>query len=513
MDTPDMMRDMRTDLELGTRPARIPVSGVVLFAFFFSVGSLAVLYPSLLLGCIVAAAVLVLVWLAVRHIRRNNLDAWQVILLIALTGYLILNYGFENLTIHVGFPIIISYVLMFVSLGLAVFTRSRLLMIAVKEPTVLCLLALLLLTFLHLVLDVPAHGLWALRDATLCFDGIFLTLGLLWAMRGNSTVPLMKWLTIVFFLNSIYSLGLPLSDRIMAWSPKSGVFLPVPLFGSYHGNNAICLLIGALFYMSLAHYVVRWPRWIILFLAMLQLFGLAIHQARALYVGLGLVLIIFVLLGETGKAGKLLLLLSPAIIAVLLITALGIEIEGRIGPVRADFFREHVRSISGAEGTPGSSLEGRMNWYDDVLQHIRSHPVVGEGFGTVLVDALSVDDTTGAAVRHPHNSSIDILARLGLIGLLPWVVFHLLVLKGFVDGFRRRRYCDEQMAEFILWLFVVYVIFMIEASVEGVFEVPSGSIPFYFFVGLALGLIRWRVPQRREKQLPKAACMPANSVV
>jgi len=131
---------------------------------------------------------------------------------------------------------------------------------------------------------------------------------------------------------------------------------------------------------------------------------------------------------------------------------------------------------------------------------------VGEGFGTILVSSNSVDTNTGAAVRHPHNSTVDILARLGLTGLLPWVVFHLYVLREFFYALRRRRYCDVQLSEFLLWLFVVYLIFMMEATVEGVFEVPSGSIPFYFFTGLALGLIRYWVPRAGiARELPRAS--------
>jgi hypothetical protein len=96
---------------------------------------------------------------------------------------------------------------------------------------------------------------------------------------------------------------------------------------------------------------------------------------------------------------------------------------------------------------------------------------------------------------------------------VPWVILHLYVLKRFIYAFRQRRYCDKPMADLIVWLFMVYVVFMIEASVEAGFEFPSGSIPIYFFIGLALGLIRWQVPQGKEEQLPKAAYIPANSVV
>src|SRR5262249_49996485 len=139
-------------------------------------------------------------------------------------------------------------------------------------------------------------GLWAIRDASMFFDGIFLTLGLLWVLKGNSMIPLMKWLMVVLLLNLVYGLTLPVGEKIRDWSPKSGVFLQVPVVGNY--RNAVFLLAGALFYMFVARYVVRWPRWIVLFLAMAQLFGLAIHQGRALYVGLVVILIIFVLLGE-----------------------------------------------------------------------------------------------------------------------------------------------------------------------------------------------------------------------
>jgi len=466
---------------------RNPVAGLVLFALFFLVGSLAVLYPYVVLGCIAVLATMVLAMLGLRYLRRSSLDAWQMLLLLALSGYMILNYGFENLTIHVGFPLIISYALMFASLFLAAYSRPQLFLSAMREPAWICLFALLLLTCLHLVVDFPQYGLWAIRDASMYVDAMFLLLGLLWAMRGNSIIPLLKWLVVILLLNAIYSFTLPMSEQISDWSPKSGVFIPVSIFGNHHGGG-VYLLLGAPFYVFLARYVVKWPRWLIVVLAMAQLLGLALFQMRALYIGLIVIIIIFAVLGETSKSAKLLALLSPALVAVLLLTTLGIEIQGRIGPVETDFFKEHLRSITGAEDTPGMSVRGRVDWYDQALQHIRAHPVIGEGFGMVLID--DTDDATGAAVRQPHNSSISLLARLGATGLLFWILFHVFVLKKFLYAFRQRHLSDKLMADLVVWLFMVYVIFMIEASVEPTFEFPTGSIPFFFFLGLALGLIR-----------------------
>jgi O-antigen ligase len=503
MDTPEMVRNTSASFKPNVRS--IPVGDVVLFAVFFLVGSLVVLSPFLAFGCLAAVAALAFGWLAIMYFRHAALEVWQVLLLIAMTGYTLLNYGFENLTIQVGVPIIISYVMMFASLAVAAFSRPHLMMRAWKEPAMLCLLALLLLTLLHLVVDIPSYGIWAFRDASMFFDGIFLTLGLLWAIMGKSTMPLMKWLMVVFLFNLVYSLSLPWGEKISAWSPKSGVFLHVPLLGNYRGNGLL-LLLGAIFYMFLARYVVKWPRWMVLFLAMAQLFGLAIYQARALYVAFAAVLIIFVFLGETGKSAKLLFMLLPALAGVLVLTTLGIEVTGRIGIVSLDFLKEHVRGISGAEDTPGS--HGRGDWFEQAFRHFREHPVVGEGFGMVLIDFTDWDHAENAAVRQPHNSNLSVLARLGTIGFVPWVAFHLYVLRRFLYAFRQRRYCEKRLADLIVWLFMVYVIYMISASVEAQFEFPSGSIPFYFFVGLALGLIRYQIPQKRRGQLHQAALVP-----
>jgi O-antigen ligase len=492
IDRPQVSRDIRTYVESSGLFARVTLGGMVWFSVFLLAGFLAVLYPFVALGSVAVLGALGFARLAFTLMRGAGLEAWQVLLLIALTGYTLLNYGFENLTFHLGLPIILSYVLMFGSLAFAAFSHPELMIRAWKEPAMICISTLLVLTTFHLIIDIPSYGIWAIRDASMFVDGIFLALGLLWAMKVKSTIPLMKWLMVLFVVNMVYSFTFPWAEKIAAWSPSSGVFLQVPIFGNYRGN-AIYLLLGAVFFILLGRYVVGWPRWVMLSLAGIQLSGLAIHQARALYVGLMVILVILIVTGHTGKATKLAGTLLAGFAAVLLITTMGVEIQGRVGPVKADFLREHLRSISGAEGTPGASVEGRFDWYEQVFERIRRHPVVGEGFGQVLINFTN--DLTGGAVRQPHNSTVSVLARLGAIGLIPWLIFHGYFVKRCLYAFRQRRYCDKQFSDFLLWLFVVYVIFVIEACVEPAFEFPSGAIPFYFFVGLALGLIRWQLPQ------------------
>jgi O-antigen ligase len=510
MKMPEMMTNTRASCGSSPRFTKINRGDVAWLSLFVVVGSLAILYPFVALGGLAGAVALGFCNLALVHLRRAGLELWQVLLLITLSGYMLLNYGFENLTIHVGgFPIIISYVLMYAALTLAIASRHQLLITALKEPTMCCLSALILFALFHLVVDIPSYGLWAIRDASMFLDGMFLLLGLFWAMRRNSSVPLMKWLMVIFVLNLFYAFTLPWGEKLWSWSPLSGVFLQVPLLGNYRGNAEV-LTSGAVFCICLGGYMVKRPRWMMLFLAMVQLLGLAIEQTRRMYVGIVIVLLLLVLLGEVKKFSRLFFMLSSGIMVVFLLTAVGgLEISGRIGPVNMAFFKEHIRSISGAEGTPGSSVQSRFDWTDEALEHFRAHPVLGEGFGRPLLNY--VDEDNGAVVRMPHNSSLTILARLGAIGFALWIAFHLCLMKRFVCTFRQRRSCDKLVYSFILWFFLFYVLFMVASFVEGPLEYPAAAIPFYFLTGFALGLMRWHLPQEANGSRSNHRALTAHS--
>jgi O-antigen ligase len=477
------------------------LGAVAWFSLFVLVGVLAILHPFSLLGCLAVAATSGFCWLAVVYLRREHLEAWQVLLLIALTGYILLSYGFENLAFHVGgFPIIISYGLMYAALALAFLAHKNLMAAALKEPAIRCMLALFVLALLHVVVELPSYGIWAIRDATMCLDGIFMLLGLFWALKPNSTVFVTKWLMVVFVLNMFYSFTQPWGEKLWAWSPQSGIFLSVPLLGNYNFRGEL-LLSGALFCICVGGYVIPRQRWMMPVLAMVQILGLAISQVRRMYIGAVVVLILLVLLGETKKFAKLFVLLPAAIIVILLATTVGgLQISGRIGTVSLDFFKDHIRSIHDSEGTPGSSVESRFLMADEALQHFIEHPILGVGFGRPLL--TDIDETNGAVTRMPHNSSLSYLARLGVIGFAAWVAFHFFLIKRFLTALRRRNACDDQRSSsFVLWFFLFYVIFMIGSLVEGPFEFPSSAIPFYFFMGFALGLIQRYLSGKDKNQV------------
>ncbi len=459
------------------------------------------LFPYFWLGCLAAIALLIFSWAIFAGIRRAGLEFWQALAVAILSGYLILNYGFDNLAIHVGsVPILISYGAMYASFALCILAHREPVYEALNEPALVCVFFILFLSFVHLLSDLPNYGMWAIRDSTMCLDALFLLMGMVWARQRNSIEFLTKWLMVIFVVNMFYSLTLPWAESIWSWSPQTGAFQEVPLFGNFSGSGDL-LLEGAVFCICFGSYVVSRPRWLMPLLVTGQLLGIAVTQVRRMYLGIVVVVVVLVLAGEIKKFAKLFVLVPIAIAVVFVATTIGgLQITGRIGPVNLDFFKDHIRSMSGDKDMPGSSVESRFTMVDEAMDHFYTHPIFGVGFGQALLE--DTDPITGVVTRMPHDSSITYLARLGVIGFIGWIVLHLCFLQRFATAFRRRHDCDKRVYTLTLWLFLFYILFMIGSFVEGPFEFPSKAIPFYFLMGFGLGLIRWRMSPTRNVQTP-----------
>jgi len=501
---PDLATNSNIRLKPPVRTGKVSLRYAVWFSLLVLAGGVGALYPTLWLGCLAVAAVIGICWAVFAITGRAGLELWQVIALTILGGYMVLNYGFDNLAVHLGgFPILIAYGLIYVSLALAVFAHRHLVPEALHEPALLSVLAILGLSFFHLLTDIPAYGSRAFRDGTMCFDGIFLLMGLLWARRTDSPDFLAKWLLVVFVLNMFYSATLPWSGQIWSWSPQSGAYVPVPLLGNYHGSGDI-LFAGATFCICVGSYVVSRPRWLMTFLVLGQLLGIAITQVRRMYLGIVVVILILILAGEIKKFAKLFILVPAALAVVFAVTSWGgLEISGRVGKVNLQFFADHLRSLSGAEDAPGSDPQTRVSMGREALQHFYAHPLIGEGFGRPLTSDMDPDN--GMVTRTPHNTTITYMGRLGVVGVTLWGAFHLCVLSRFFYAFRRRQSYDKRRYAFILWLFLYYVLFMMTSLVESPFEYPASAIPFYFLIGFALGLIRWHLSPKNKREPQLAA--------
>jgi O-Antigen ligase len=466
----------------------------ILLGFLIAVGLgvCVAAYPVACMGGITACLILcgILRW------ARGRLELWQVLVLLALTAYIILNYGFDNFAIGAGgFHLPLGELLVFLALALVIWREQRgFLSSMLRDPIVACLFALLLLSCAHLLIDVPRYGLYAVRDSSLFFEAVILLAGVVWAGNARKTVLWVRWMFFVIVVNLIYTYTFPWNEKIQAWSPTFGVFHAVPLFGNYE-QNGVFLVAGILFCIWFGPALVPWPRWVFWALAVAQLGGLAILQLRSMYVGILVVLLLLFLLGETKKFAGFACALAWGVGGVLTlllaVTALGIKLQGRMGPVDLSFIEEHAETVLslGDSNTRMSHDVDRGAWYGEVWDRVRSSPsnmAVGEGFGQVLIN---FENDKGIPVRQPHNTSLTVLARLGFLGLSIWVVFLVLMTTRYVQ-FIRGRSASAGISSLVLWLFLYSVLAFMLTSVQPEFEFSHGAIPFFFFQGLAIGIMR-----------------------
>jgi hypothetical protein len=470
--------------------------GVVVGFFLFTLlGLLLALFPTV----VMTLAVVVVGLMGLTRLSRERMETWQLLVLVALTFFVVLNYGFENFSLVLGgMHLLVGELLMFAALGLAVFgPQTRLLLMAFREPPAICLLGLLFLALIHLAADIPRYGLFAIRDSAKYIEAVFLCLGYLWGSQKRYTSLLLKWLFVLYIVNLVYCCTFPWAKRLFYWSPEVGIFHPVALVGQYQ-ESGLYLLTGAIFCTWLAGSVVTWPRWVLVSLATAQLCGLAVLQTRSMYVGIVVVLVLLCLLRETTRMFQFARLLPWAaggvLGLVLMISGLGIQLQGRVGPVGLPFLEEHARSVLalGDERTRMGQDSDRTQWYSDIWERENSSPsrmIFGEGFGQPLVDFQNEE---GIAVREPHNSSLSVFARLGILGLSIWLLFVLLVLRRFVRAIRGRIWADDRISRLTLFLFLYFALSLLLTCVQPALEFSHVALPFFFLVGCALGMMRWQ---------------------
>ncbi len=415
---------------------------------------------------------------------------WQLLAAFCLAGYIILNYGFTNLGLPVGLPLPVGHLLAFAALGLAAAARPREAREFLASPVGVLWLLLLFATLLHLSFDFPQYGIFALRDTTFIVEGAFLLLGFLWARSARGSAMLLRVLGLIFVANFLYALTFPMRESLIALSPKSGIFLRVPLFGFY-SQTALFLIVGALFCFTVARHITRLPPATLWFLAMLQASWSLVFQARYAYVALVLgIIVMFFLLGARRALPLAVGLLAAAGLFLLVLALAGVQAAGRVGPVQPEFYIEHLQSLL---LRPGAPAVGTITWRIEIMRHLIArwleHPVavlVGMGFGMPLTGWRLAG---GVITRQPHNTHLSVLARLGIVGFAFWALLHWHIVRMFLSELRRARRLPMHR-DVYAWLFSFYVLGLFLTSVQPWLEFSHGAIPFYLLLGFAFGLRR-----------------------
>jgi len=337
------------------------------------------------------------------------------------------------------------------------------------------------LAFYRTLLALPDWGTLAFRDMTHFAEILTFFLGL-WLFRCSS-VRYLRLLCLVVFVAAIaYGSLYPFRFALQEISPKVTLVKTVPLVGSMSGvGHAVA---AALFVVLLnTTHPVRY------ILGAISLGVLAYVQARGLYLAIPIAVLTAFLSGRRPDRFHILkgILISLVVALLPIKVMIPLAPTGRIGEISPQFFWEHLKTAFGAEGVASGSVEHRRRMIAYTIELVSETPgawLTGLGMG---IDLIGGSETgSDPTIRKPHDDYLEVYGRLGVTGLVPWVLAIVLVLSRLV-GICRGVKDDEVRRLAISWLCVA-VIYLFIAATQPLFSYPFGAVPFYSLLGMAWGL-------------------------
>jgi hypothetical protein len=169
---------------------------------------------------------------------------------------------------------------------------------------------------------------------------------------------------------------------------------------------------------------------------------------------------------------------------------------------------EHHREISVAQvlqnagsvsGGGPTSLSTTVAWRDELWQGVINRTVeqgrllAGWSFGPNLARAVGLQGQGPDPLRSPHNSHLDVLARMGLIGAGLWAAFWISWYALLLSGRRRLRACPprRRLLDVVL---VGVTATLVNAYFDPTLEGPQVALWLWTLVGLGVAMV-----PRRER--------------
>lgn len=196
-------------------------------------------------------------------------------------------------------------------------------------------------------------------------------------------------------------------------------------------------------------------------------------------------------------------------LVILVLTDVHIRFPGNDREVSFAQLTEHVVSAAGSDGN--QDLENtklwRLAWWAKIVSYTigGEYRWLGKGYGINLAtdDGFQTDDDD--SLRSPHNATMTVLARSGVIGLGLWLLLHG---AWFTSMLRAMRHAVRHNAREWQALFTFLLAYWIALIVNGSFDVflegPPGGIWLWSVVGfgIAAEMVYRRVEHDQSLALP-----------
>ena len=192
-------------------------------------------------------------------------------------------------------------------------------------------------------------------------------------------------------------------------------------------------------------------------------------------------------------------LVGCMLVTLLLAVALAWSLDVRVATnypgrkISVDQFLANFASLSQDNNSTqlGGNVEWRNELWSDVLQKTRENNklVVGWGFGPNLAELMGFTHVgEERPLRSPHNSHIDILARMGIIGAVLWGALWLSWYGFLIRGYRRLHGLKHRVHRGAIVVAITGVTaILVQAYFDPALESPPAAIWLWALVGIGIG--------------------------
>jgi hypothetical protein len=432
-----------------------------------------------------------------------------------LAGYILFDKGFAYIHIP-GTPIFAGEFLVFAGLAAAIMATGYIHRGLRHSAVAKLLLVFAAWGLARTIPNLEKDGLDAVRDAALWYYSLL-------------AIP-------------ICALVLWQPDLVRRWArsyrrllPWFLVWSPLALFLAKEANNGLKPMVPASSISFWAHQPGNIAVHVTIALAFLWLVPEAGGRLRPLLTGIATAVL---LIGATQNRGGLvaalaglgvlwllakrrgrvtLVMVSTVLVFIVIGWGANVQIRGEQNRrISVEQLIQNVGSLKGdshsqAPGNLDSNVQFRDQLWSAVINKVKTEKKVltGLGFGPNIAKEVGFQGQSAIQLRSPHNSHIDVFARMGAIGFAMWIALWAL---WYVIALRARLRLRTVGRAFEMSLVEVAIVgttaILINAYFDPTLESPQVSIWLWTLVGITLGLAaigRRATATQPESQLPDNA--------
>lgn len=414
-----------------------------------------------------------------------------------LVGYAFLGKGFAYAGKN---PVYVGELV----LGLAVLTLLRTARVSRTTALHLLILCFVALGAARTLPYIGAYGTSALRDGSLWGYTAFAA-AVSYALRPEQLARLLsryRRLMPAFLLWTPLAAMISLVGASPHW-PGSGISLVVFKGGDFGVHLAIAAafvivgLYGAEHRKAFRSEPVIWVLWLV---------GVAvtIAMSRGAILALASIVALLALLHFSRRILQLLAAAAAALVLLLFVNPSipvghgNVLSPGGLAAATLSIVKNNPQQTTGGGENLQGSKDFRIAWWKTIVDYTVHGPYFwsGKGFGVNLADSDGFQVTADDSLRAPHNTTMTVLARMGVPGLVLWILLQGTFAGSLLAAFRRaRRQGALRCAQVDAWVLAAWLAMMVDTSFDPYLEGPQGSIWFWAVVGVGIALVR---DQRRD---------------